>query len=698
MAPQLKVVTTIVGILASSLSYVQGRVLAAEFKERPVMKVVRLLQDMKTQLENELADDKAVHEQLACWCKTNDQEKTQAIEVGEADESRLESFLGEAAAKMAELKSKRDGSLAEVNRDVDSLEKARALRMKENKAFHGEEVNLVEAVKACDQALTVLKEYNPNAAGLQQVRAVARRLQQAQVLMLGKRSVAGPTSSQMEVLRDFLSKAQGATSPSFLAIPGFQSYSASSGQIFGVLEQMKEDFAKDLTDSQKKELSSQEEFIALKAAKEEEIGSGRALVARLDGEIADLKAKHAEAFKELEDVQAQLELDRTFLANLKQKCSDTDAKFEVRVKDRLTEMSAVDDTIKILNDDASFDNFDKTVNVAFIQANSRISHQESEEQQQRLVRAAAALQGAASQLGVPQLTLLAIKAHLDTFAKVKELIDKMVVELAKQQEDEVAHRDWCTQEINVNTRSTEATNDKRDNLQVKISDLDREIADLIKKIEVTTAIIVEMQNQMKRASEIREAENYDYQVTVDDQRMTQIILQKAMSRMQEVYAFLQDPATVGAAHVHTSGTHTDPGNGPARFTKYAQNAGGGRVVRMLQQVLDDSRKMENDAHAAEQSSQNAYENFMKDSNAGISASTKKIVHMKKAKASGDETLSLTKSDLKATVGKLDGLHQTSADLSSSCDFISKNFDARQAARSAEMDALRQAKAILSGSK
>ena len=33
------------------------------------MKVVRLLQDMKAELEAELADDQAVHEKLDCWCK-----------------------------------------------------------------------------------------------------------------------------------------------------------------------------------------------------------------------------------------------------------------------------------------------------------------------------------------------------------------------------------------------------------------------------------------------------------------------------------------------------------------------------------------------------------------------------------------------------------------------------------------------------
>jgi hypothetical protein len=44
-------------------------------KERPVMKIVRMLQDMQTELQKELEDDKAVHDMLGCWCKTNEQEK-----------------------------------------------------------------------------------------------------------------------------------------------------------------------------------------------------------------------------------------------------------------------------------------------------------------------------------------------------------------------------------------------------------------------------------------------------------------------------------------------------------------------------------------------------------------------------------------------------------------------------------------------
>ena len=52
---------------------------------------------------------------------------------------------------------------------------------------------------------------------------------------------------------------------------------------------------------------------------------------------------------------------------------------------------------------------------------------------------------------------------------------------------------------------------------------------------------------------------------------------------KEVYAFVQQQP--GAAHIATSGTHTDAGNGPARFTKYAQNAKGSRIVSMLETVM-----------------------------------------------------------------------------------------------------------------
>merc|ERR1719213_587170 len=105
-----------------------------------------------------------------------------------------------------------------------------------------------------------------------------------------------------------------------------------------------------------------------------------------------------------------------------------------------------------------------------------------------------------------------------------------------------------------------------------------------------------------------------------DQRITQAILTKALDRMKQVYALMQlrrrsgalallqaynAQEQPGAAHTQTSATKTDPGNGPARFTKYEKNAGGARVVAMIDGIIADSKKLEAEASAAEQESQTA---------------------------------------------------------------------------------------------
>merc|ERR1719281_446103 len=176
-----------------------------------------------------------------------------------------------------------------------------------------------------------------------------------------------------------------------------------------------------------------------------------------------------------------------------------------------------------------------------------------------------------------------------------------------------------------------------------------------------------------------------------------MILTKALDRMKQVYAMLQQQKP-GAPHIQTSATHTDPGNGPAKFKKYDQNAGGGRVVAMLEEVLADTKKTEDKAMASEADAQSAYENFMKDSNKSIKKTTQAISDMTGARAAAKEELSMAKTDFGQTMTELEGLDQISIDLHKSCDYTLKNFDARQAARSAEMDALNEAKSILSGAK
>jgi septal ring factor EnvC (AmiA/AmiB activator) len=670
---------------ALSASSALERDLAEDFKERPVMKVVRLLEDTKVELEKELEDDKAVYELMTCWCKDGNQAKEAAIASAKAKIAELESSMGADAAKIAELKEKRKETLDEVNADHKALSDATGMRMKENKEFQASETDYLEAIDAAKNAIIVLSKHN--AADFAQLKIAAHRLLDARVSQMVDHS-RHISRARTEVLRSFLRNAEQASS--FLAIPGMQSYAPQSGQIFGILNQMKEDFEVNLSEAQKTEAKAKAEFESLKAAKEDEIETGKKLIVSIDGNIAELQENYAEEAKQLEDTQKQLGLDTEFLKNLTEKCATMDADYDKRVKDRLTEIDAVTDTIKILNSDESFESFDKMDSPTppvFLQTDSAETRQ----------RAVAVLQDAARKSGASEVALLAVRAQLDAFTKVKELIDKMVKELAKQQKDEVEHRDWCIAELNSNKRSMDAAYDQKESLQTKMADLTKTIEKLTADIDASKKAVAEAMDQMKRASETREAENADFQTTVSDHRVMSIILSKAVDRMKQVYALLQQRGLKpGAPHIQTSATHTDPGNGPAKFKKYDQNAGGGRVVKMLEEILADTRKVEDQAVASEQDAQSAYENFMKDSNKMITQTTKAISDMTGARASAKEELSMAKTDFKQTMAELEGLDSTKADLHKACDYILKNFDARQAARAAEMDALNEAKAILSG--
>merc|ERR1712224_392909 len=70
----------------------------------------------------------------------------------------------------------------------------------------------------------------------------------------------------------------------------------------------------------------------------------------------------------------------------------------------------------------------------------------------------------------PRIALLMTSAQLDAFTEVIAEIDKMVVELTKQQAEEVEHRDWCIKNLNENNRSTAAGYDKKASLEAKIED------------------------------------------------------------------------------------------------------------------------------------------------------------------------------------------------------------------------------------
>merc|ERR1711862_155238 len=107
-----------------------------------------------------------------------------------------------------------------------------------------------------------------------------------------------------------------------------QSYAPQSGEIFGILKQMRETFESNLSASQKEEMANQKAYEDLKAAKEEEIAAGKAQINSKTQELADTDEKLAQAKQDIEDTRNALSADEQFLMMLKEECQMTDQEWE----------------------------------------------------------------------------------------------------------------------------------------------------------------------------------------------------------------------------------------------------------------------------------------------------------------------------------------------------------------------------------
>merc|ERR1719408_1087009 len=238
-----------------------------------------------------------------------------------------------------------------------------------------------------------------------------------------------------------------------------QGKAAPSAGIFGVLKQMKEGFETNLAASQKEEMRAQGEYEDVKKGKEAEIAAGTAQIDTKTGELADSDEKNAMSKKLLAETQATLAADTEFLASLKEQCVIFNEQFEVRTKTRQLEIQAVTKAAAFLSSDEAQDLVSKTF--SFVQTKSKLTRSQN-------LKVAEALKKVAEEFKDPRISTLAISARLDAFTKVKKSIQDMIDTLAKEQEDEVKHKDFCVDEINTNEKDTQTKEQEKNTLEEKI--------------------------------------------------------------------------------------------------------------------------------------------------------------------------------------------------------------------------------------
>uniref|UniRef100_A0A7S0FX24 Uncharacterized protein n=1 Tax=Pyrodinium bahamense TaxID=73915 RepID=A0A7S0FX24_9DINO len=652
----------------------------------PVSKVVTLLRDMQKQLEKETDADEEVYEKMKCWCETNDREKSQAIQDAEARINDLRTVIETSTANSARLKQELASHEDDLRKSQDSLDSATALREKQLADFNAEEKDMLQSIQALDAAIVVISRHH------------------AGVVLLDDGALSSALDTAGAQIQMHLSLLSGTITPhqrrlilSLRQAPTFrQAYQPQSGEIFGILKEMKATFEANLAETQQEEASNRKAYTDLRAAKEEEIRATQAALEQKQTQLAEADGKKAHAKQDLEDTQKSFSADDTFLMNLKDKCAATEQEYASRKKMRDDEISAVTQAISILSSDEAHDMFSRTFNPSLFVQRTQVASLARGGSKHAAARklqgsALALLSAAAAKSRDPRLAALALSAKADPLAEVKAAIDKLIAELEAERKEEAEKRDECTQRSHQNELETERFKRDTSDLRSHADGLKVQISDLEDAVRILTKDVKELQLQLKRRGEDRELENRVFQSALADQRETQELLQKALAVLKAVYAKREVPAAAGLPFVQTSAAQEPP---PPGFEAYGQNRAAGGVVGLLEQIIRDAQSMEKEIIRDEQASQEQYESFVKNTNADILSKQQGISHKNGDKSTATQDLIQTETDIRDKTKQLEILTNEGKAIGLDCAFLVENFYVRQEARQQEVNALEEAKAIL----
>lgn len=680
----------------------------------PISKVIHLLKDMQKELEQEAKEEKETYETMKCWCDKNNNGKMQAVKEQKDKIDELNALIESSTSKRAELETEID----QLKKDIDEAEKALAeateIRKKQAAEFHEEETELLTSVKLLKGAIVALSKHHTGLlqsdsdSELARLQPALRKLVHSNLKRLNFLTV----SNEKDAFLSFINANEDILEPdtpikanvdldlAFLqrdSMPVFKSYAPQSGQVYGVLKQMKEAFELDLPEIQKEEAQRAEAFALMKGEKESEIAEYKASVKDKQALLATTKEELVVAKADLRDVKASLDADQKFLLELIERCTQGDAEWERRQKMRASEIEAVSQAIVILDTDEVRDGQQQMFR-GFLQRSSRSTSLLRVRDANRRARAVALLSKVVDE--APALALILRSAKKDPFKKVIEAIDALAEKLKLEMEDEVKHRDFCVEELHENQVDTEKKQAKLENLEAELN----ELAEHKKAVEETITNlrqdIANTQVEMQRAAEDRKAENLEFQKIVADQIRTIGALKAAHAKLGEFYfknsnLMQKDAQPSGAAKLAAVNNAKLAATMPEQ-EDYQSNTNSNKVMNLIQKLAGEAQVIKDSAVSDEQNAADAYVKLVSESNAAIKAKTKAVADKTEELAETEQKISQATIAKDQTLQDLESLAATKAELHAQCDFLLKNFDLRQKARAAELDAIAEVKAILSG--
>merc|ERR1719230_43054 len=638
-----------------------------------------------------------------CWCETGAADLETSINAGErkvpqcaANIEEMEALIAQLKAEIAKAKGDREAAL----KAVASLKIERA---KGAAAFKKSQEDLLTNIAALKKAIAALEKGMAGAFLQTSTASLLRRLTV---------SINNIRDSDRDVLSAFLSGGQG---------DGAE-YAPQSGEIVGILKQMLDTMIAQLKDVEGDEKKGILNFELMLKAKLKLIDTLTKAIEDKLMRLGELMVRLTQEKEDLEDTSKSLVEDKKFLADMDDICAKKKAEWELRCKMRSKELLALADTIRILNDDDSLELFKKTLPSASLLQVTVGSVQ--------LRRNALQVLHASRGRGKNQdyrvsLIAMALSNGKVSFDKVIKMIDDMVKLLGEEQIGDDAKKMYCEKEIDKTEDEVKELDHEIEDISKAIEDTKEAIATLTDEIKALEEGITELDKSVAEATATRKEEHDDFVQELAANTAAKDILGIAKNRLNKFYnpklykpppkrelteaeritvnnggtlAPTAAPGGIAGTGVtvfeQTDGAPPPP---PETFGAYKkQGVANGGVMAMMDELEAELDKDIQEGKIDEKNAQEEYEEFIADSAEKRAEDAKAIGDKVAAKAEAEVDLQKMSEEKKDKTMESMAKAEALKDLHGACDWLLENYSTRKEARAGETDALKKAKAALSG--
>jgi len=482
----------------------------------------------------------------------------------------------------------------------------------------------------------------------------------------------------------------------------------SSGQIVGVMKQLKDDMEAEDKEAEEEEAKNAADFAQLKGTKEKEIEFATEGIESKTVRKGELAVSIVQSKDSLEDTQEELVQNEKYAEQLKTECATKEKAAKEQEMSRTQEIAAVGEAIKILNEDDALGLFQKVLNTNNAPQQLELNFlQKDHRRASKFQKAQAFLAEAALQHPSPTLRLVLFtmnsklkmqgKGKVQKFTEIIKMVDDMIVILGKEQANDEKHKTFCADEFDKNAEEEAAVTDKIGKLDAGIEETEDELATIADEIGTLSQGIKDLDKAVAQATEQRKEEHAEYVEAMTMNEAAIQLLHKAKDRLEKVYSpSLAQTDSFLQIKMRSDSEESDDAAEEESDEQPKKSDKGGGVLAMMDMIIQDLESGAKDAEYEEKTAQKDYAKLMGDSQTSRAQDIKSITDKEGSKAEKEVKVENLKGKRGTAGEELTGVKEAAHNLHSNCDFIVQNFDIRKEARANEIESLKNAKAILSG--